>query len=501
MTTPEFRPQARTPRGFTDRRAADVRAEHRVVARLMETYQAWGYEPLETSAFEYAEALGKFLPDQERPNAGVFSLQDDTEDWLSLRYDLTAPLARFVSEHWQHLPKPFRRCAAGTVWRNEETGPGRFREFTQCDADTVGSPHPQADAEAIAMQYAAMVHAGVPGELLQIQVSSRKLLDALLARIGVDASEVNTRLTVLRAVDKLDRLGADGVADLLGTGRLDPSGDFTKGAGLARSAIDSVLAFCSTMRDSRGETLGALGDVLGDHPLALEGLADLSAIDSTLTALGVHTVQARFNPAIVRGLEYYTGAVFEAEFLGTTMDEKGNKVRFGSVGSGGRYDDLVMRFRGERVPATGCSVGVSRLLAALSAAGAAPKADDGPVVILVMDRDCLDGYFAMAAQLRAAGIAAEVYLGESGMKAQMKYADRRGARVALIEGGNERASGTVMLKDLALGAALAAGVADNETWRKERPAQREVARSALVAEVAATLALGAMPGSAIPGAD
>ncbi|MCU0881846.1 MAG: histidine--tRNA ligase [Hyphomonadaceae bacterium] len=494
MTDQDFRPQARTPRGFADRRAAEVAAEAHVVARVLETYQAWGFERLETGAFEFADALGKFLPDQDRPNAGVFSLQDDSTEWLSLRYDLTAPLARFVSEHWQHLPKPFRRCAAGTVWRNEETGPGRFREFTQCDADTVGSPHPQADAEVIAMQYAAMVHAGVPADLLQVQVSSRKLLDALLGKIGVDPADTTTKLTVLRAVDKLDRLGRDGVADLLGGGRLDPSGDFTRGAGLGLPAIGQVLAFCETLRNSRGDTLNALGDVLGDHPLALEGLADLSAIDTTLSALGVTTAQARFNPAIVRGLEYYTGAVFEAEFLGTTTDEKGNRIRFGSVGSGGRYDDLVMRFRGERVPATGCSVGVSRLMAALAAAGSAPKAADGPVVILVMDRDAMDGYFTMAAELRAAGIPAEVYLGESGMKAQMKYADRRGARVALIEGGNERTNGTVMLKDLALGAALAAGVTDNETWRKERPAQREVARSALVAEVAATLSLGAEPG-------
>lgn len=490
MTDIEFRPEPRTPRGFTDRRASQVGAEHHVVSKVLETYQAWGFERLETGAFEYADALGKFLPDQDRPNAGVFSLQDDNEEWLSLRYDLTAPLARYVSEHWQHIPKPFRRCAAGTVWRNEETGPGRFREFVQCDADTVGSPHPEADAEVIAMQAEAMVNAGVPSHLLQIQVSSRKLLDALLADIGVDAADTATRLTVLRAVDKLDRLGKTGVADLLGKGRLDPSGDFTKGAGLNTAASDRVLAYCETLQNSRAGTLGALANVIGSHPLGEEGLRDLSIIDTTLTALGIDEARARFNPAIVRGLEYYTGAVFEAEFLGMTVDEKGNKVRFGSVGSGGRYDDLVMRFRGERVPATGCSVGVSRLLAALAAAGREPEPAAGPVVILAMDRDAMAGYFAMAAELRAAGIPAEVYLGTSGMKPQMKYADRRGARVAIIEGGNEREAGTVMLKDLQLGAALAANVADNETWRKERPAQREVARSALVAEVAATLALG-----------
>ena len=483
--TGSFRPQPRAPRGFPDRRAGQVRGEQHVVAAALQVFEAWGYERLDTGAFEYADALGKFLPDQDRPNAGVFSLQDDDSQWMSLRYDLTAPLARFAAENWDRLPKPFRRCAAGPVWRNEKPGPGRFREFWQCDADTVGSARPEADAEAIAMLSAAIRAAGVPDDLLAVHVSSRKLLDGLLVGIGLDPADTGRRMTVLRAVDKLDRLGPEGVALLLGAGRRDESGDFTAGAGLDARGIERVLAFTTTARPTRAQTLAALAGVVGDSATGSEGLADLSAIDTALTALGVGEAAAVFNPAIVRGLEYYTGAVFEAEFLGQTRDEKGNLVRFGSVGSGGRYDDLVMRFRGERVPATGCSVGVSRLVAALAAAGQAVDAARGPVVILALDGDAMPGYLAMAAELRAAGIAAEVYLGSAGMKAQMKYADRRAAPVAVIEGSNERAAGTVMLKDLALGAELARGIADNEAWRRERPAQREVARGELVAAVRA----------------
>jgi histidyl-tRNA synthetase len=487
-TASAMRAHARAPRGFPDRRGAGVTGEMEVVQAALGVFEAWGYERLDTGAFEYADALGKFLPDQDRPNAGVFSLQDDDDQWMSLRYDLTAPLARFAAENWDRLPKPYRRCAAGPVWRNEKPGPGRFREFWQCDADTVGSARPEADAEAIAMLSAAIRAAGVPDALLAINVSSRKLLDGLLEGIGVDPADTARRLTVLRAVDKLDRLGPEGVALLLGAGRRDDSGDFTPGAGLAASAIDQVLAFTATAKGTRAATLAALSDVVGGTALGAEGVADLAAIHAALGALGVSEAQAVFNPAIVRGLEYYTGAVFEAEFLGETRDEKGNPVRFGSVGSGGRYDDLVMRFRGERVPATGCSVGVSRLVAALAAAGQMPGERAGPVVILALDGEAMPGYLAMATELRAAGVAAEVYLGSAGMKAQMKYADRRGAPVAVIEGSNERAAATVMLKDLALGAELARGVADNEAWRRDRPAQREVARADLVSTVKAMVA-------------
>lgn len=486
---PSFvRPIARAPRGFMDQRAASLHQRAEVVEAVMGVYQSWGYERLETSSFEYADALGKFLPDQDRPNEGVFALQDDDDQWMSLRYDLTAPLARFVAQNWESLPKPFKRCAAGPVWRNEKPGPGRYREFWQCDADCVGSPRSEADAEAIAMGAQAIEAAGVPRGLFVVNISNRKLLDGLLAKLGIEEGDATTRLGVLRAVDKLDRLGPQGVELLLGEGRKDESGDYTKGAGLKAQAIDQVLAFTRTRRASRSETLTALGQVVGDSVLGAEGLAELEVIDVTLRALGVEEDRALIDPAIVRGLEYYTGPVFEAELLAETLDEKGNKVRFGSIGSGGRYDDLVMRFRGERAPATGFSLGVSRLMAALAASGQTQSAQRGPIVILALDASMMAGYMTMAGELRAAGMAAEVYLGSAGMKAQMKYADRRGAPIVVLEGSNERDAGTVTLKDLKAGAELAKSVTDNETWRKANDAQIAVPRANLVDAVKDLLA-------------
>jgi histidyl-tRNA synthetase len=487
QTTP-IRPIARAPRGFFDSRAGMLHQRSQVVESVLNVYESWGYERLETCSFEYADALGKFLPDQDRPNEGVFALQDDDDQWMSLRYDLTAPLARFVAQNWDGLPKPFRRCAAGPVWRNEKPGPGRYREFWQCDADCVGSPRSEADAEAIAMGAQAIEAAGVPRGLFVVNVSNRKLLDGLLVKIGVDEADVNTRLGVLRGVDKLDRLGPEGVELLLGKGRMDESGDFTKGAGLGPNAIAEVLAFTATKRATRSETLSALANVVGDTVLGSEGLNELAIIDATLHALDVAEDRAIFDPAIVRGLEYYTGPVFEAELLVETLDEKGNKTRFGSIASGGRYDDLVMRFRGERAPATGFSLGVSRLQAALAASGQTQSARQGPVVILALDSDAMAGYMAMAMELRSAGIAAEVYLGSAGMKAQMKYADRRAAPIVVLEGSNERDAGNVTLKDLKLGAELAKSVTDNETWRKGSSAQVVVPRAQLVAAIKDMLA-------------
>ncbi|KAF0115452.1 MAG: histidyl-tRNA synthetase [Hyphomonadaceae bacterium] len=481
-------PIARRPRGFNDIRVDVLANSQSIISAIMTTYKAWGFEPLETGAMEYSDCLGKFLPDDDRPNAGVFSLQDDDDQWMSLRYDLTAPLARFVAEHWDSLPKPFRRSAAGPVWRNEKPGPGRYREFWQCDADTVGSARPEADAEIIAMGGAALEAAGIGNADYCMKVSNRKLLDGLLQEVGVNVDDISSRLVIMRAIDKLDRLGETGVTDLLGAGRKDPSGDFTHGANLNPSQIDKILAFTRTRRDSRAATLDALSVVIGGNILGNEALEELAKIDATLTSLGVKSSNAEFDPAIVRGLEYYTGTVFETDYLRETKDENGRSVRFGSIGSGGRYDDLVMRFRRERVPATGYSIGVSRLMAALECAGNKPIAPEGPVIILCLDNDYIANYFKMAQELRAGGIAAEVYLGASGMKAQMKYADRRAAPLVVIEGSNEREKGTITLKDLKLGARLAQSIEDNSAWRAERPAQKEVARTDLVAEVNAMLA-------------
>ena len=483
QNTAPLRPIARAPRGFNDQRSETLHQRASVIESVMGVYESWGYERLETSSFEYADALGKFLPDQDRPNEGVFALQDDDDQWMSLRYDLTAPLARFVAQNWDGLPKPYKRCAAGPVWRNEKPGPGRYREFWQCDADCVGSARSEADAEAIAMGAQAIEAAGVPSGMFVVNVSNRKLLDGLLIKIGVNETDTKTRLGVLRAVDKLDRLGPEGVELLLGDGRKDESGDYTKGAGLSAPAIAQVLSFTQTRRATRSDTLAALANVVGDTILGAEGLAELDIIDATLRAMDVTENRAIIDPAIVRGLEYYTGPVFEAELLADTIDEKGNKVRFGSIGSGGRYDDLVMRFRGERAPATGFSLGISRLQSALAAAGQTLAARQGPIVILALDKENMAGYMRMAAELRAAGIAAEVYLGSAGMKAQMKYADRRAAPIVILEGSNERDAGTVTLKDLKLGAEMAKTVTDNEIWRTGKVAQIEVPRANRVAAI------------------
>ena len=484
------RPEARAPRGFADRRGRDLIAERRLVTRVSAVYERWGFEPLDTGAFEYADALGKFLPDADRPNEGVFALQDDPDEagngeWMALRYDLTAPLARFAAQNWETLPKPFRRYAFGPVWRNEKPGPGRFREFVQCDADTVGSDRPEADAEIIAMACEGLQAAGLSADQAVIRVSNRKLFDGLFEAGGIE--DAGQKLTALRAIDKFDRLGWEGVQALLGEGRLDESGDYTKGARLPAKVIGAIEGFLASAGGADATRAGTLEAVARSGNIGAAGeaaLNELAAIDRALGAMKVGQAAVRFDPTIVRGLEYYTGAVFEAELLLETTDDKGRAVRFGSIGGGGRYDDLVARFTGERLPATGFSFGVSRLASALRAAGrGAADAVRGPVVVIVFSEADMQHYLDAVSELRNAGIAAELYLGRAGMKAQMKYADRRGAPAAVILGGDEIAAGQVTIKDLDAGRALAAGIADNEAWKAERPGQVVVARTDLVATV------------------
>jgi histidyl-tRNA synthetase len=474
------RPKARVPRGFRDRASAEIAAERACLDTIRHVFEWYGFEALETPAFEYTDALGKFLPDLDRPNEGVFSLLDDDGQWLSLRYDLTAPLARYVAEHFQHLPKPFRRYQVGAVWRNEKPGPGRYREFTQFDADTVGSASPAADAELLLMTSNALEALGIGREEYVIKYNSRKLLDGVLESCGValdDSREAQLRRgVVLRAIDKLDRLGMSGVRALLGEGRKDDSGDFTKGAGLSRAQIEKVESFVDGAQgtEHRLENLRMLveGSASGE-----QGYAELTSIAQLTNAHG----RIGFDPGIVRGLDYYTGAVFEAQLTFPVKNEEGDPVIFGSVAGGGRYDDLVARFIGERVPATGISIGVSRLLNALrerKASGQPPL-----VVVLALDKaDRSDG-FALAAELRANQVRAECYVGDGAMKAQLKYADRRRAAIAVIEGADERARGEVTLKDLFAGAELAKSVESRAAWVKERAAQISVPRGELVARI------------------
>lgn len=485
--------KARLPRGFADRGAEDIRAVEKMMATIRSVYELYGFEPVDQPMIEYTDALGKFLPDQDRPNEGVFSFQDDDDQWLSLRYDLTAPTARFVAENYDRLPKPYRSYRSGWVFRNEKPGPGRFRQFMQFDADTIGTPGVAADAEMAMMMADVMEALGIKRGDYVIRVNNRKVLDGVLETIGLGGDEnIGRRLQVLRAIDKLDKFGPQGVKLLLGKGRWDGGkegeGDFTKGAGLDDVQIEAVL-FATAKSDWASE--GHQDSAVRASQFFNDGLAELSTIEALVRAAGYGEDRIVMDRSVVRGLEYYTGPVFEAELLAEIPNEDGQIVRFGSVGGGGRYDGLVSRFRGEPVPATGFSIGVSRLMTALKNLGKLDTSDVvAPVVVLVMDKDTesLGRYQKMVADLRAAGIRSEMYLGGAGMKAQLKYADRRGSPVAVIQGGDERAKGEVQIKDLIEGARLSAEITDNAEWRAARPAQVTVAESELVGEVRRILA-------------
>jgi len=484
--------KARLPRGFVDRIPDDIRAVDKMMATIRGVYELYGFEPVDQPMIEYTDALGKFLPDQDRPNEGVFSFQDDDDQWLSLRYDLTAPMARYVAENFEKLPKPYRSYRAGWVFRNEKPGPGRFRQFMQFDADTVGTPGVAADAEITMMMADVMEALGIRRGEYVVRVNNRKVLDGVLEAIGLGGDEnAGRRLQVLRAIDKLDKFGVEGVSQLLGAGRKDESGDFTKGAGLGEAAIAKVIAFTEAGSSDAAETTANLKAIVAGNQRGTEGAEELEQIASLVAAAGYHDGRVKIDPSVVRGLEYYTGPVYEVELLSEIPNEDGQIVRFGSVGGGGRYDGLVSRFRGEPVPATGFSIGVSRLMTALKNLGKLDTSDVvAPVVVLVMDKDTesLGRYQKMVSSLRQAGIRAELYLGGAGMKAQLKYADRRGSPVAIIQGGDERAKGEVQIKDLIEGARMSAEISDNAEWRAARPAQVTVAEADLVAEVKKILA-------------
>ncbi|MFL5046251.1 MAG: histidine--tRNA ligase [Xanthobacteraceae bacterium] len=483
------RPKARLPRGFSDRGAADIAATRRMIEQIQAVFERYGFEPVETPAIEYTDALGKFLPDQDRPNEGVFSFQDDDEQWLSLRYDLTAPLARYVAENFDSLPKPYRSYRFGWVFRNEKPGPGRYRQFMQFDADTVGSASPAADAEMCMMAADTMEALGIPRGSYVVKVNNRKVLDGVMETIGLSGGSNDAkRLTVLRAMDKFDRLGDLGVRQLLGKGRKDESGDFTRGAELDAASIETIMSVFEPVADVR-EKLAQIDIRLRDSKIGQQGGKELEEIATLVASSGYGDGRITIDPSVVRGLEYYTGPVYEVELTFEIKDDDGRPVRFGSVGGGGRYDGLIGRFRGDDVPATGFSIGVSRLQAALTHLGkldAAPA--PGPVVVTVFDRDRIADYQRMVQQLRAAGIRAELYLGGGRMGPQMKYADKRRSPCVIIQGGDEKAKGEVQIKDLIEGAKAAAAIASNQEWRETRPAQFAVPEEKIVEAVREVLA-------------
>ncbi len=458
--------KARLPRGFGDRNANDIRATNKMIAAIGEVYEKYGFDPVETPMFEFTDCLGKFLPDSDRPNEGVFSIQDDDEQWMSLRYDLTAPLARHVAENFNTIQMPYRTYRSGWVFRNEKPGPGRFRQFMQMDADSIGAPGVQADAEMCMMMADTMEALGVKRGDYVVRVNNRKVLDGVMEAIGVE--DDGQKLSVLRAIDKLDKFGIEGIALLLGEGRKDDSGDFTKGAELDPAQIEKVIKYVET------------GNV-DDN----DGVKELEIIQALVKSAGYNEDRIKIDPSIVRGLEYYTGPVYEVELTFPVTNEKGEEVVFGSVGGGGRYDGLIKRFTGQPVPSTGFSIGVSRLMTALKNLGKLDVSDSlAPVLVTVMDGSEMGRYQGMVQQLREAGIRAEMYQGNwKKFGNQLKYADKRGCPIAVIQGGDEREAGEVQIKDMIEGRKQALAIESNEEWRETRPGQYAVKETDLVAEV------------------
>jgi histidyl-tRNA synthetase len=348
----------------------------------------------------------------------------------------------------------------------------------------VGTATASADAELLMMLADTLEALGIKRGGYIIKLNNRKLLDGVLEVAGIAPEDRERRGIVLRAIDKLDRLGVDGVSALLGAGRKDESGDFTKGAGLTADQAQRVLAFVAPDAKDEEAHLNQIATLISSSKIGAEGLNELEQIVKLLSASGYGPDRVMFDTGVVRGLDYYTGPVWEGELTGAVTNDAGEEVVFGSIASGGRYDDLVARFTGQRVPAAGISIGVSRLLAALknSQAAMAPL-----VVVTVFDKTDAASSFALAQELRGAGVRAEAYVGNGKMGDQFKYADKRGAAIAVVEGPDERARGEVTLKDLALGAELAKDVASRADWVANREAQKSVKRGALVAEIKAAL--------------
>ncbi|WP_417426929.1 histidine--tRNA ligase [Hoeflea sp.] len=529
--------KARLARGFPDRSASDIRATDQMMAKIKLVYERFGFEPVETPFVEYTDALGKFLPDQDRPNEGVFSFQDDDEQWLSLRYDLTAPLARHVAENFNDIQLPYRTYRSGWVFRNEKPGPGRFRQFMQFDADIVGAPGVQADAEMCMMMADTMEALGIPRGDYVIRVNNRKVLDGVMEAIGI--ADPVQKLTVLRSIDKLDKFPIEDIKLLLGSGRKDDSGDFTPGAGLDENQIEKLVdlilffktgARFTQLKSSPNQVKTLEDDVVLDgadpaDPEAMrmsnadladmiaarcasvgvkpEAYSELKGVAEVIAASGYGTKRILIDPSVVRGLEYYTGPVYEAELLFDVTNEKGQKVQFGSVGGGGRYDGLVSRFMGQPVPATGFSIGVSRLMTALKNLGKlSGEAANGPILVTIMDRDRLGDYAKMAQELRTGlnpvdadsqplgpTVPVELFQGNpKDFPKQLRYADRRGAPIAIIQGGNEKEAGKVIVKDLIEGKRIAETITDNAEWREAKAGEHLVAEGELLTTVRKILA-------------
>tara|TARA_X000001036_G_scaffold230998_1_gene215831 strand:- start:1685 stop:3019 length:1335 start_codon:yes stop_codon:yes gene_type:complete len=419
------KPSKELPLGFVDRKEKELLVRDFIISNIKEIMIKYGFQYLETPSFEYSDSIGKFLPDKDRPDAGVFSFKDENK-WLSLRYDLTAPLARYVAKNYLEIPKPFKRYQLGTVWRNEKPGPGRFREFLQFDADYVGTKSLQADAELCVMISEILEKCGLDRSEYIIKISSRRITDELFKKI--DVNDIQQKFTALRALDKIDRLGWEGVKQLLGEGRKDKSGDFTKGANLSSQNIEIIE---KELKKKIPET---------------EDLKEILEIFKNYNFSNFE-----FDASIIRGLEYYTGAIFEVNLKFDVKNIKGKVVQFGSIGGGGRYDNLVNNFGNYDAPATGISIGLDRLVYALMQKKEFKIKKSKPIVICVFDKNAMKEYISLQTLLRKADISTEIYPGESKLKKQMEYANKIKSPAVILYGEDEVKSGKPTLRDLKSG--------------------------------------------------
>ena len=419
------KPTKELPLGFVDRQEKELLVRDFIISNIKEVMVKYGFQYLETPSFEYSDSIGKFLPDKDRPDEGVFSFQDEKK-WLSLRYDLTAPLARYVAKNYLEIPKPFKRYQLGTVWRNEKPGPGRFREFLQFDADFVGTKSLQADAELCVLISEILENCGLRKTEYIVKISSRKITEELFKRINIDDND--QKLTALRALDKIDRLGWEGVKQLLGDGRKDKSGDFTKGANLSSSNIEIIEKELNKKFPDTGDLL-EIFKIFKDY-----GFTNFE-----------------FDPSIIRGLEYYTGPIFEVNLKFDVKNNKGQVVQFGSIGGGGRYDNLVNNFGNFDAPATGISIGLDRLVYALMQKKEFKVKQSKPVVICVFDKNLMKEYINLQKILRDSGISTEIYPAESKLKKQMEYANKIQAPAVILYGEDEIKLRKPTLRDLSSG--------------------------------------------------
>jgi len=421
----KFKPSKELPLGFVDRQEKELLTRDFIISNIKEVMIKYGFQYLETPSFEYTESIGKYLPDKDRPDQGVFSFQDE-KNWLSLRYDLTAPLARYVAKNYLEIPKPFKRYQLGTVWRNEKPGPGRFREFLQFDADYVGTKNLQAYAELCILISEILEKCGLSKTDYTVKISSRKFTDELFKELNIQSSEQS--LTILRALDKIDRLGWKEVKKLLGKGRKDNSGDVTKGADLDENKIEIL--------EKR------IKDVQPNSDDVLEIIKIFNAYNFD---------NYKYDPTVIRGLEYYTGPIFEVNLNFEIKNSKDQVIQFGSIGGGGRYDNLVNNFGNLDCPATGISIGIDRLVYALMQKKEFNIKSNKPVIICVFDKEKIRDYINILKKLREKNISSEIYPGEGNLKKQMQYANKTNSPAVILYGDDEIKLGKPILRDLKSG--------------------------------------------------